>query len=559
MLGQLFEHYSDRTDIGMTEKDANAMNLAKTPNNDSSEDRKKQRDNVFRRLMRVARAALGDKVRESIASVMPITLIVVVLVFLVIPVPTDLMLSFLVGAIMLIAGLSLFGYGSENSMSLIGAAIGSKLTKTRNIKLILTFSFLLGVIVTVAEPDLQVLAKNVPHINTLVLIVTVAIGVGMFLLISMVRILTGISLRTILLVFYGLIFLLAAFTDPNYLSLAFDSGGVTTGPMTAPFILAFGVGIASIRNDKNAEEDSFGLVALCSIGPILAVLLLSFFYQSESGTIAAMSIESYEDTVGIGRSYLGAIPDYVKEVAVALSPIIIMFLVFQWTMLKLPRQQMAKITLGILFTYIGLVIFLTGVNVGFSSLGLILGQQMASTTFGKYMIIPVSMLMGWFIVSAEPAVHVLTIQVEQVSAGTISGKSLGTTLSLAIAGAMGLSMLRILIGFSIMWFVVPGYAISLLLSFFVPKIFTAIAFDSGGVASGPMSATFMLPFAMGVCHAVGGNLLTEAFGIVALVAMMPLITIQTMGVIYRINEWKRKKVSAEQFNDTEVIELWEIG
>lgn len=521
---------------------------------------RKDAGSIFRRLMRVAKSALGDKLKESIASVLPITLIVTVLVFLLIPVPTDLMLAFLVGAIMLIAGLTLFGYGSENSMSLIGSAIGSKLTSTRNIKLILGFSFLLGIIITVAEPDLQVLAKNVPHINTIVLIITVAAGVGLFLLISMIRILTGISLRTILLISYGLIFILAFFTDPDYLSLAFDSGGVTTGPMTAPFILAFGVGVASIRNDKNAEEDSFGLVALCSIGPILAVLLLSFFYRSESGAIEAMSIESYENTVRIGRSYLEAIPDYIIEVAVALSPIVIMFLLFQWLLLKLPRQQMAKITLGILFTYVGLVIFLTGVNVGFSSLGLVLGKAMGSSAFGRFLLIPIAMLMGWFIVSAEPAVHTLTIQVEQVSAGAISGKSLGRTLSFAIAGAMGLSMLRILTGFSIMWIVVPGYMISLVLSFIVPKIFTAIAFDSGGVASGPMSATFMLPMAMGVCDAVGGNLLTEAFGIVALVAMMPLITIQIMGVIYRVNEAKRRKaVSAEQFNQTEVIELWEVG
>ena len=500
---------------------------------------------------------LKEKLRESTASVLPIALTVALLCFTVTPVSNDLMLAFFVGTAMLILGLALFTFGSENSMTLIGNYTGSRLTKTKKLSLILGLSFIIGVIVTVAEPDLQVLSSNVPHINTLVLVLTVSVGVGLFLVLCMVRILFGVPLKWVLLASYGLVFLLAAFSDPDYLSVAFDSGGVTTGPMTVPFIMAMGVGVASIRNDKNAEADSFGLVALCSVGPIFSVLLLGFIYRGENALITTESVASFADTVALGRGYIRAIPEYMAEVMLALAPILVFFLLFQAFSLKLPRAPFLRILLGIVFTYVGLVIFLTGVNVGFSSLGILLGRQLA-TGWTRYLLIPVAMLMGWFIVSAEPAVHVLNGQVEQISAGAVSEKVMNISLSIAIACAMGLAMVRVLTGISIFWFLIPGYSISLLLSFFVPQMFTAIAFDSGGVASGPMTATFMLPFAMGACEATGGNLLTDAFGLVALVAMMPLITIQVMGAISTVSA-RRRVTTAESFADDEIIELWEVA
>ena len=501
---------------------------------------------------------LYSKLREGVAAVLPIALIVMALCFFVTPVPTDLMLAFLIGTVMLILGLGLFTYGAEASMTPMGNYIGAKLTKSRKLLLILSVSFLLGVIITIAEPDLQVLANNVPHINSTVLILSVSVGVGFFLLLCMLRILLGIQLRWLLLFFYGIVFILAGLSDASFLSVAFDSGGVTTGPMTVPFIMALGIGVASIRSDKNAESDSFGLVALCSVGPILSVLVLGFLYKGESNEIAAAVADTYLNTVELGGAYLHAIPEYMLEVAIALAPIVVFFLIFQVLLLKLRQLPLMRILAGLLFTYVGLVLFLTGVNVGFSSVGVVLGGQLAEGWM-RWLLVPIAMLMGWFIVQAEPAVHVLTKQVEEISAGAVSEKAMHINLSVAIAGAMGLAMVRILTGLHIFWLLIPGYLVSLALTFLVPPMFTAIAFDSGGVASGPMTATFMLPFAMGVCEAVGGNILTDAFGLVSLVAMMPLITIQTMGAIYVIKSRRVAQEPIKSFGDEEIIELWEVA
>lgn len=502
---------------------------------------------------------LAQKFRESAASVLPVALIVAILCFSIAPTPTDLMLSFVIGTVLLILGLGLFTFGVEKSMTLIGTYTGAKLTKFRNLGILLVISFILGVIITIAEPDLQVLADNTPHINTVILIITVSVGVGLLLMLCMLRIILGIQLRYILLFFYIVVFVLAMFSDPNYISVAFDSGGVTTGPMTVPFIMAMGVGVASIRSDKNAEADSFGLVALCSIGPILAVLLLGFFYEGGEDTVTTSITESFQDTVNLSLGYIHAIPEYMFEVAIALSPIIIFFLIFQLVALKLRKLPFLRIVLGIAFTYAGLVCFLVGVNVGFLPLGTTLGSELG-TGWTAYLLIPIAGIIGWFIVSAEPAVHVLTKQVEEISSGAVSEKAIRISLSIAISLAMMIAMFRVITGISIFYFIIPGYAVSLALSFFVPQMFTAIAFDSGGVASGPMTATFMLPFAMGACQALDGNMLTDAFGLVAMVAMMPLITIQIMGAIYVFKSRKQEEMQTQLnvFDDTEIIELWEV-
>ncbi|MDY5940380.1 MAG: DUF1538 domain-containing protein [Eubacteriales bacterium] len=493
----------------------------------------------------------SEKIKESFRSVLPILLIVLLLCFTISPIRPDLLLCFLIGALLIVVGMGLFSLGADVSMTPIGNRIGTALTKSRNLSLILAVSFALGFAVSIAEPDLQVLAQTVPHINTTVLLVTVSIGVGFFLSVCMLRIMKGIRLRWLLLFFYGAVFVLAAFAPTDILSIAFDSGGVTTGPMTVPFILALGVGISNIRSDSNAEADSFGLVSLCSIGPILAVLVLGFFFPSQQSSID-IGLPAYEDTGEIAHAYLSALPTYFKEMAVALLPILLIFLIFQIVSLHLPLRELFKILIGILYTYIGLVLFLLGVNVGFSALGAILAAELA-VGWTKYLLIPLSMLLGWFIISAEPAVAVLEKQIEEVSAGAIPGKAIKRSLSVAIALAMGLSMLRVLTGISILWFLIPGYFIALALTFFVPDIYTAIAFDSGGVASGPMTATFMLQFMLSVSSTVGGNPLSDAFGVVAMVAMMPLISIQVIGVIYS----HRFVPAAESYEDDDIIELWE--
>ncbi|MCD8160597.1 MAG: DUF1538 domain-containing protein [Clostridiales bacterium] len=502
---------------------------------------------------------IKEKIKEAIASVLPITVVVALLCFFFIPVSTGLLLSFLVGSLLLIVGIGLFTLGADMAMSPIGMHIGAKMTKTRRLWLILLLSFVLGVAVTLAEPDLQVLAGNVPGIDTTVLMWTVAAGVGLFLMLCMLRALFHIPLRGLLLLSYGLVFLLAARSDPDFLAVAFDAGGVTTGPMTVPFIMALGVGITAIRSDENAKSDSFGLVALCSVGPVLAVLILGFLYPNSTGGAAETIVQDFADTVALGTGYLASLPTYLEEVATALLPIFAFFLAFQVMSLRLQRAPFLRILAGVLYTYVGLVLFLTGANVGFSSLGYVLGGAIAESCY-PFLLVPLAMLMGWFIINAEPAVHVLNKQVEEVSAGAISAGAMKWSLSVAIAVATGLAMVRVLTGVSILWFVVPGYVIALALSFFVPETFTAIAFDSGGVASGPLTATFLLPFAMGACSALGGNIMTDAFGLVALVAMTPLITVQVMGAVYVVKTRRAAvRPPVPDFADNDVIELWEVS
>ncbi len=500
---------------------------------------------------------LAEKLKEAAASVLPVTAIVAVLCLALVRVDVGLMLSFLLGSGLLILGMGLFTLGAELSMSRIGNLIGAKMTKSRKLWFILAVSFLLGVAITMAEPDLQVLATNVPAIDKTVLIVTVSVGVGLFLMLCMVRILFSVSLRLLLIVFYALLFLGAFLSDAGFLSVAFDSGGVTTGPMTVPFIMALGVGVASIRSDENAKADSFGLVALCSIGPVMAVMLLGAIYPTDAQADVGMVIGGFETTVELGGAYLRSLPTYMLEVAMALLPIFVFFLLFQVFSLRLRRLPLTKIVMGVGYTFLGLVLFLTGVNVGFSPLGYVLGKELVTSGLSA-LLIPLAMLMGWFIIDAEPAVHILNKQVEELTSGAISAKAMGLSLSVAVALANGLAMVRVLTGLPILYFLLPGYAVALGLSFFVPRTFTAIAFDSGGVASGPLTATFMLPLAMGACTALGGNVMTDAFGLVALVAMMPLITVQVMGGIYVLKS--RTKTDAPvlpSFGENEIIELWE--
>ena len=417
---------------------------------------------------------LLEKLREAAASVLPISLIVLAICFVLVPVDTGLMLSFVLATAMLILGMGLFTLGAEMSMSKIGNYMGAKPTKSRKLGLILIVSFLLGVAITVAEPDLQVLAANVPEIDKTVLILTVSVGVGIFLMLCMVRILFGISLRLLLIVFYVLVFLAAFLSDQGILAVAFDSGGVTTGPMTVPFIMALGVGVASIRSDENAKADSFGLVGLCSIGPIASVLLLGAIYKTQPAQAESEAAAAITNTVALGRDYLHAFPEYLKEVTLALLPIVVFFLIFQVVSLRLRRLPFLRVMVGILYTYAGLVLFLTGVNVGFSPVGYALGAALTEG-WKLWLLIPLAMLMGWFIINAEPAVHILNRQVEDLSAGAISAKAMGMSLSIAVSAAGGLAMLRVITGVSIMYFLVPGYFIALALSFFVPRTFTAIA------------------------------------------------------------------------------------
>ena len=479
------------------------------------------------------RSKLNEKLQESLAAVLPILAIVLILSFTIAPLPTSVLMAFLFGAVLLVVGMMFFSLGAELAMSPMGERVGACITKTRRVGIMLTLGFLLGFLITISEPDLQVLANQVQAVPNMVLIVTVAVGVGLFLCFAMLRMLLSVPLNTMLVGFYVVVFVLAMFVPKDFLAVAFDSGGVTTGPMTVPFIMAMGVGVSAIRSDKHSANDSFGLVALCSIGPILAVLILSLIFRPDGGSYTAVVIPEIGDSAALWQLFFVAFPTYFKEIAVSLLPIAAFFAVFDLVSLHLERKQLIRIGVGLAYTYLGLVIFLTGVNVGFMPAGNYLGSVIAGLSC-NWIIIPIGMLIGYFIVMAEPAVYVLMRQVEELTDGAIPGSAMKHSLSIGVAVSVGLAMIRVLTGISIFYLLVPGYAVAIVLSFFVPKLFTAIAFDSGGVASGPMATTFLLPFAMGACSAVGGNIVTDAFGVVAMVAMTPLITIQGLGLIYRL-------------------------
>ena len=490
--------------------------------------------------MKATLEKLREKLTESLQAVLPIVCIVMVLCFSIAPISPSILLCFLMGAVMIVLGLMFFTLGAETSMSPMGERVGAAMTRTKKLWLVVSVSFILGFIVTISEPDLQVLAQQVPSIPNGVIVLAVALGVGLFLVVALLRMLFGIPLNKLLVGCYIVVFVLTIFVPVSFWAVAFDSGGVTTGPMTVPFIMALGVGISAIRSDRHAANDSFGLVALCSVGPILAVLVLGMLYKPDGSAYVPPVMPEIADSAELWQMFRVGLPTYIEEIAVSLAPIILFFGIFQAVSLRLPMRQLRKMLVGLAYTYIGLVLFLTGANVGFMPAANYLGQQMASHDF-RWLIVPVGMLIGFFIVKAEPAVYVLNKQVEELTDGAISAGAMGAAMSIGVAVSIGLAMLRVLTGLNIMWFLIPGYAIAIGLSFYVPKIFTAIAFDSGGVASGPMTATFLLPFAQGACIAVGGNIVTDAFGVVAMVAMTPLITIQILGLVYQLQKSRAVK------------------
>lgn len=502
---------------------------------------------------------LKEKIRESLSAVIPITGIVLMLSIFVIPMELGSVVMFLTGALMLIVGMGFFQLGAEMAMTPLGEGVGVQISKMKKLLTVLLTGFLMGVIITVSEPDLQVLAGQVPSVPNMVLIMTVAVGVGLFLALAIVRIRYKISLSMLLIVCYLALILVSMFVPKEFLAVAFDSGGVTTGPMTVPFIMAMGVGLASVRSDKNAANDSFGLVALSSVGPILAVLILGCFFKPTEAAYTLTDVATVVTTQDVARVFAQGLPLYAREVLLSLVPILWVFLIFQWLTHRYHGLQIKRIIVGFGYTYIGLVLFLCGANVGFAPVGAYLGKELAGLSL-RWILVPIGALIGYYIVKAEPAIQVLNHQVEAVTNGAISVKMMNRCMQIGVAASVGLAMLRVLTGISIQWFVIPGYIIALVLSRLVPDIFIGIAFDSGGVASGPMTSTFLLPLSIGVCEALGGNLMTDAFGVVALVALTPLIAIQLMGLVYKLKTAKRMQtVPAAIADDCDMIVDLEEG
>ena len=503
---------------------------------------------------------LRAKIVEALISALPITAIVYVMAllpFIDFDMSLTELITFTVGAVLLVLGIGLFNLGADLAMTPMGTHVGAGLSRQRKLWLLLAVCFILGMLITIAEPDLQVLANQVRDVmNGTLLIYTVGFGVGAFLVVSILKIVFRKSLSHILMLFYMLLFALALILvvggNDSLLPMAFDSGGVTTGPITVPFIMALGVGISSVLGDRRSKDSSFGLVAMCSVGPILAVLVLGIFSNNEM----RYAIPDYTVSDDILGSFLHTAGHTCKEVALALGMIVAFFLVCQLAFLRLPFRRLARIAVGVVFTYIGLVIFLTGVNVGFMPIGYKMGYALAQSNKG--FLIGFGLMVGVLVVLAEPAIHVLNAQVEEVTGGLVGKKSMLTGLCIGVGAAIALSMVRIAFDFSLAYYIVPGYFISLALSLFVPPVYTAIAFDSGGVASGPMTSGFILPFAIGACMGVHGADadLRDAFGVVALVAMAPLITIQLLGfraVVHNHVQEKRAMKRILDAHDQQII------
>ena len=474
---------------------------------------------------------LRGKIRESLVSALPVTVIVYLLSATpLLDVSIGELITFTIGAVLLVLGIGLFSMGADLAMTPMGAHVGAGLSRQRKLWLLCGICFLLGMLITIAEPDLQVLANQVRTVmNGTVLIACVGVGVGAFLILAILKIVFRMSLSHILMLFYMLLFGLALVLVVNgngaLLPVAFDSGGVTTGPITVPFIMALGVGIANILGDRRSRENSFGLVSLCSVGPVLAVMVLGIFSRNE----LSYTVPDYSVSADIAGAFLNTAAHTCREVATALGLIVGMFLLCQIVFLKLSRRILKRIAIGVAFTYAGLVIFLTGVNVGFMPIGYKIGCALGQGSPG--MLVGFGLVIGILVVLAEPAIHVLNAQVEDVTGGLVNRRAMMVGLCIGVGTALALSMLRIVFDFSLIYYVVPGYFIALMLSLVVPPVYTAIAFDSGGVASGPMTSGFLLPLAIGACVTIHGSdaVLRDAFGVVALVAMAPLIAIQLLG------------------------------
>ena len=481
--------------------------------------------------------ALLIKLKDSLISVLPITAIVLIISFTPLaPLSQTEQITFAVCAVFLILGIGLFNLGADLAMTPMGEHVGTGLTKSKKVIILISVCFVMGVLITVAEPDLSVLAKQVSDVmNNTALIATVGVGVGIFLVLAV----------SALLIESG---------KKPFLPLSFDSGGVTTGPITVPFIMALGFGIATTVGGRNANENSFGLIALCSIGPIIAVMVLSMFSNGDMNPDKI--IETYK-TVEESIGHLGyTVLNTVKNIALALGLIVVFFFILQFTVLKLPRQKLAQIGIGIVYTFFGLVIFLVAVEVGFMPIGYKLGTEIAD--FSKPVLAVFGFIIGLVVVLAEPAVHVLNKQVEEVTGGGVKKIEMMLALSVAVGVSICLSIIRMIFHFSLLYYLIPGYLISLGLSFFVPRMYTAIAFDSGGVASGPLTSSFILPLIIGACVSISGtgNILTEAFGVVAMVAMTPLITIQALGFKAVMSTKVRGKIAMKRIlsaDDEQII------
>lgn len=498
---------------------------------------------------------LKGKFKEVLMSVLPITFIVIVLHFTITPLEPNMMYAFLIGTGLVIVGLTIFLFGIDQGLEPIGHGVGNAITHSDSYALIITVSLILGFFISYAEPDLHILANQVDSVTSgqfdnILMVVAVSIGLGIMMTLGMLRIPKGVRLKYVFTGAYGLMFLLSLFSSPDFLAIAFDASGATTGAITVPFMLALAAGISALKKDrKMGEADSFGLVGISSTGAILGVLVTGLFL--DSGKLEGELPEVAVGQTGLLESYTSKMAALAWESLLTLLPIIVAFIFFQIFFFKYKKNKVIDITRGIVLTYSGLVIFLLGVNGGFMEIGSMIGIELAALD-SNIPILSVALLLGLTTVLAEPAVHVLTDQVEEVTGGSVKRSIVLIFLSVAVGLSIFMSALRILIPDIQLWmYLIPGFGLSVILSHFVPDLFVGMAFDAGGVASGPMTSTFSLAFVQGIAAQVPtADVVTDGFGMIAIVAMMPIIALELLGALYNAKTRKMERARIKEVKKT---------
>jgi len=495
-----------------------------------------------------------NKCKESAISVLPFFLIILILYFIFLPFNLATTLAIFISTLIMIIGMSLFNIGVDMSTMKMGGYVGSHLSSSRKLSFMSILSFILGFMVTISEPDLMVLAEQVPGISSKwIILITVSLGTGIFLLLSTIRTIFRMSLKKILIVSYVLCLILCLFAPNNFLPLSYDAIGVTTGAMSVPFIMAFGLGICAVRSGKNNQEDGFGLIALASIGPVIALLIVSLFIRTD-GSISSETVSNIETFSQLGSSFFHSLFSYLKEVFIVIVPIFIFFLIYNFKYLNLPKSTILRMFFGLIYSYLGLVVFLTGVTVGYLPTADILGYTIAHGE-AKWWLIPISLVIGAVMVFVEPAVHVLNKQVEDITGGIIRRKTMLIGLSIGVAIAMLIVVFRSLLAIDFLYVLVPLTVLLVVLSLHCPNLFMGIAFDSGGVAAGSLTASFVLPFVIGICKAMNVDSMLYGFGTVAIVAIVPTIVIQIMGTRYQIVVDKAKRKNKKIKSDIRIIDF----
>lgn len=481
-----------------------------------------------------------DKVKEVLQSVLPITILVIILHFTMAPLPGIEFPRFLFGALLIVLGLAIFLFGVDIGITPIGKYLGKEIARSNSLKFVLVMGLILGFFISIAEPDLIILANQVSEVTdgaipSSVLLIVVSVGIAFMMTTGLFRIVYRYPLRNIFFGIYSLIFLLAIFSSNDLFAIAFDASGSTTGALTVPFMLSLATGVASLNHDsKSAEIDSFGLVGVASSGAILGVLILGLF-TGDSGITGTLSVDADAYSSWL-VPFIDTLPHLAIETVLSIAPILIIFIVYNLFIAKRKMQttDFKRAMLGLLYLYVGLVLFLTGVNAGFLNVGRQLGMTIAGME-SKLPVLFIGLLLGLVVILAEPAVYVLTHQIEDVTNGSVKRSVVLVFLSVGVGLAVFLSVIRVLIPDILLWhYLVPGYIIAIALSFRVPNLFVGMAFDAGGVASGPMTATFILAFIQGVAEITPhSNVLLDGFGMIAMVAMMPILSLQLLGAIYQ--------------------------